>query len=404
MTAAFLLLALLAPALADEGGADAVSLSLGVEARPDTWGEPGWRDAIGVSLASQRGAWGLEAAADFRDGTWVAVHDADALRRLALRWDPRFASVQLGRHLHGDARGDLHLDGLSVSLWPEGLVRPSVWGGRPWRVDTGAPVDVTLAGAELALRPSRTGFGLLPGGAAGVELVADDDSVEPRAYAALGATALRGTSLDLRAEAGALDGAWAARAAGHARVPVSRALDATVDLGWDELPPVESIGQAETPLEWLAPDGVGRAELGVRARGGVQVRAQGGALMRQRGEAEAALGGVGSVGLRLGQEVPLDLSLRGAVIGPSGYGGLVASTGAATRALDWSGGAAIYRLQGLDERQAWVGEVRLMGERALYSGRGASVSMGLGTAAGVDRLLQPWWRGGALLTGRWEGT
>lgn len=398
------LLLLLGAARADDASYDHASLSAGVEALPDTWGEPGWRDSLAVALASRRGPILIDVAADFRSGTWVDIDDADALRRLSVSWLPAYAEVQLGRHLHEDARGALHLDGLSARFMPGAAVRPALWGGRAWRVDTGAPVDGALVGGELGIHPSRSGFGLLPGGAVGAEVHVVDSELLPRGFAAFGASSLRGTSIDLRAELGQDDGALAARAAGHARLPLTGGVDAGLDLGWEELPPAEVVGQLDSPLSWLAPDGYGRAELSLISRGdGLNARIQGGPVLRQRGEADAALGGAGSVGVRLGDSIPLDVTLRGVTLGPSGYAGATLGTAARGDLLSWDGGAAVYRMQGLDERAAWVGEIRLAGERELLTGQRGALSVRLGTAAGVDRLLQPWWRGGLLLTGRMEG-
>ena len=402
MTAALLIAWLVPSARAD--GLERANVALAFEGLPDSTGLVSWRDSMGVDVGGGANHWRIDLRADFRTGTFVHATEVDALQQLTLTHREDGVALVAGRLTRRDARGWAHLDGLDVTFGGSDVVVPSLWVGSPWRPDTGLPTgEGAVMGTQVRLTPEIDTYGLRPAGAVGMEVQQSNDGMLVRGWLEADARSLRGSSMDLLAELGSDDAegdrTLAARVELRGRMPLAAGLDGDAELRWEDLAPTDSWGQVGTPLRWLAPEGYGVAAVGVShatADGGFEVR--GGPMVRAREETGTAVGSSATAAWRGQLGLPVELRLRSAFIGPSALVGAAVGTGG-DGALTWSGSAGLYRLQGLDERAAMVGELRLSGERELVrTPRGGTLNLRGVAAGGADRLLVPWWRAGVLLT------
>ena len=281
------------------------------------------------------------------------------------------------------------------------LVAGRVWLGHSWHPEAGWAAAPELAGGgELELRPPRPGG--LPGPATivvGGSLRGAGAAPEVRAWARAGGAGAQGQRWSAGVEGApgpvAAEGA-PVRASIALAGPLGRVVDVGLDVRWEGLPRLGVPLGVPTPLEVLAPGGYGlaRARIGLRlAR--LDLRLEGGPTVRpSRGV--AVVGGTAKVSasVPIGRRAGISVVGLGAGFGSAlaggGGGGLWLSRGPVDVSVD----LAVLRLRGLDHGSGWIADGRVRAGVSLLERRGPGLRVYGEVAAGADRLLAPYVRGG----------
>ena len=372
----------------------------GVEVRPDLYGETGIRDLARLRLEVTQGDWAFRGDGGLR--LRRSPYDAARvdLTRMRLSHTGRSHDLELGRLVRLDVRGFQRLDGLALELDPGTPISGSAWAGRLWSPETWAVGETWVQGFEAAWRPgdaegrpSRTQRHTV-----GWEGRSAEAGLVHRLHASASIWGPRGDSGFALVEVQPTAEAVRWRGALRGEHPFGRRLDLGADLRWEGLPPPTVPGDIRTAIDWLAPSGYAIAGAFGRYRGeGWEASVSGGPTLRPRGEGEVVLGGLGRAGARWtgGGATGLGLFASGAAIDGSwlgGGGGELTWTNAwVPLGLD----VGTWRYQGLHGDAAWIWEMRGRGRIAL----GEEVSLLLDAAAGSNRQLASWVRGGLAIQG-----
>jgi hypothetical protein len=373
----------------------------GVDAGPDYRGATELRaeQQLGVYLHGEPGWW-LDAVGSVHDPEPEATLSGD-LYRLAAGVQRAHWSASAGRIVLGGERGFLRLDGAMADVGLTGPLSLRAWGGRTWHAETWEPQDMTLLGSEL-----RLDAGGFASGGAGWEGRLEPHGVVHRLHAF---TRLR-----------TVDGAWASliteaapfeepnegdgvpvRVALAGSSHVGSRLDLGGDLRWEGLDPAVEAEALRSPMDWLAGPGYLASELrGRLSLDGVTLYGYGGPSVRV-GQ-EVPLGGSLRIGASkaLGEQLSLGLATVGAHASPSWLLGGVAEarwSPVEHAALRVEGGWFRFAPQTGPHANVW--ETRVAAEAPLLSGAASDLTLAAELAAGADRLLDPWLRGGLALRG-----
>lgn len=372
----------------------------GIELRPDLYGETGLRAAERLGLQAELSeGWSLRAdgAVRLRQSPLDDLH-LDPYR-LGLAHTGSRLSAQLGRHVRLDPRGLQRLDGGSLHGGAGSAVETQVWAGRLWHPDPwstglvdglGQPGDTGVVGGQLTFRPVIDGRpSPLTHVSVGAEGRWSSHGLGLRAHLAAATASPRGHSASTLVEVDPVDEAL--RAGLRGTLAAGRAVDVDADLRWEGLSPASAPDGANTPIDWLSPRGYGVANLGARARAGrVGLALQGGPTLRRDG----ATGGLGRASLSwFGDGPRASLFASAAGVGRSWFGGGGGAVGYARHGLEADADLGVYRFTGLDGGAAAVWEGRVQGRLPVIEGS-RSVQLALQGAAGTDRQLARWVRGG----------
>lgn len=376
--------------------ADAAWMATGVESRPDLTGRPQLRmeQQLGTHLRLNE-RWSLDGQGALRD---PAAPDApltgDLLALSATRQGPQ-STLRAGRQVRVDPRGALHLDGVSLE-WPRDDQALALWSGRLWHPETWRPGSTWAGGLGLDHR-------LAPGRdlSLGAEARLAPQGAQTRVFGAFGLRGARGQAGRALAEL-ALGRNPGSRLQLGGDLPLSGS-NLGADLRWEDLPEDLLPAALRSPMAWLAPQGYGAAAVrGSRRLGPWRLSAEGGpTLHRQQPGVET--GGIGrlAVGLNGGRGPDLGLALVGARRGPAALVGAVVESGLGGEGPRLNADLGCYRLQASTGPGATVWEARLRAGAPLGSAAPQhKLLLRAEVAGGVDRLLQPFVRGGAVLEGR----
>jgi len=373
----------------------------GVEARPSYYAESQLRlkQQLALSMRDRSGL-SFDAAGAVRDpldGAWVGD-----LHRLALGLRGACYSASVGRFVMASERGFLRLDGAQLDLGLAPAITFHGWGGRSWHPETWEPGDDGLLGAELRVDP-----GLVFSGGAGWEGRLVDDDIVHRLHAFGRARSVGGAWATALAEAAPLEPSDSvlglpARMALRGQAPVGGGGTMGAGLRWEDLERAVQPEALSSPMDWLSGPGYLAAEL--EGRMAIKRLTLQGSVgpTRHLTPDHASTGGVAraGLGLALGEQLSVGAALSGALAQPSWVWGGVAEA-------RWQPGergalgveAGLFRFSPLEGPMANVVEGRLNAEAPLVRGQGGDLTLLAQVAAGSDRLLDPWIRGGLSLQG-----
>lgn len=429
----FLTIAALSPAHAASG-----EVSLGGDLLPDSLGQTRNRGSLGLSFGETWGAWQVDLSGTIRSASEVdpvGVDIVGAVERMELAGAWGQTNLVLGRVVRMDLRGNERIDGVHVGTESGGW-STNLWGGRLWfpesllpgpgysqitgtsgedaGVSSGDHTATTwVGGGEARLRLAKPVLDARVSAGLGAELRVTDGSLGGRLHIGADAKGARGGGLRGVAEVDPTANRWRAQA--HAGAPVTRLVDLGATWRWEDLPAATIPDAAQPPSSWLSDAGYGvaTAEVRLREAGHSVVLAAGPVIgvgtdpdkLDPDGSGSGGSGpdGLGALG-RLDAAAHVGdttghLFGTGAWTGENGYvgGGVGAEQSVGRVQAGVEGG--LYRVRHLDDRDTWAGEARLHGGGVLIRQGRSGVSLEAELAAGADRLLSPWVRGGLLLTG-----
>ncbi len=373
----------------------------GVEARPSYAAESQVRveQQLGLALRDPSGLSfdALGAVRDPLDGAWTGD-----LYRLAMGLRGPCYSLSLGRFVMATERGFLRLDGAQLDVGLAPAVTFHGWGGRSWHPETYERGEDALVGGELRLDSG----GVLSGGA-GWEGRLLDDEVIHRVHGYGRVRSVRGGWATALIEAAPMESSdslvgTSARAALRGHSPIGSAVELGAGLRWEDLERAVQPEALSSPMDWLTGPGYAAAELEARADiEKVSVSAAVGPTHHLHPDAPRT-GGLARVGARytITDGLSAGLALTGALAQPSWVWGGVAEARwqlgeASSLAID----AGWFRFLPMEGPMANVVESRLSAELPLLSGDAGELTLLGQVAAGSDRLLDPWVRGGLSLQG-----
>lgn len=374
------------------------SAMLAVEGLPDPFGRSHERALLDLSLHHDAGPLLIEARGGVRQWTSPELGGMPAVQRLGLVWTPGDLELVAGRLVARDERGAQRLDGLfAEATSPSGALSGAAWAGRTWRPERFGG-ETFVAGGEARLHPGRLGHTpLWVGGALGAEARVAD-GLRGRVYAAAAGKTPRGDHFGLIGEVDPtqLDrGAQAVRAGADATVMVGGDCSLVADVAWHGMRPHAVPDDEISPMDWVAPEGYGIAHLGARWTGSRPFSVTFAPMLRPEKEGGTTAGADVLTTVRLVDgSLPLDLFAEGASVGTSRMigGGLSAIGHVGEVHVMTSGG--LWEWRGLNEVAALVGEVR--GRVDVPVGHTGLTVRGQ-VAAGSDRVLAPWVRGGVAI-------
>jgi hypothetical protein len=418
------------------------------ELLPDAWGRAGarYRQQLDLELDIPQG-WTLLLRSDLRARPGAGRPDLLDLWRVSAERRGRGLSLSLGRTALSELRGRLHLDGAAIDLDSGGPLAFRTWAGRLWHPDSpdgalpllpampGAardapdPVSATLLlGAELRLRPwaarrsgspgeGRPGPGFL---LAGAESRFFRGEPLLRLWGGGVAHDLRGGSVEGLAELGIPALPATERPQGRAllrvRGPLSRRLDLGGQLRWEDLAPASLPIGVDAPLRRLEQPGgpyflgeglvalrFTRSDLTLSLGPALHAPSESGANVRSAPRTDAGGRATASLALRPLPGLAASAWCGGAFLGSSTWVGCGGGAAGNRGVLSVRGDGAVLHLLPVDQRAAWIFELRArVGWRLplpAAEGRGAAVRLVADAAAGADRLLLPWLRMGVGVLG-----
>jgi hypothetical protein len=349
------------------------------------------RDPSGLSVEA------LGAVRDPLEGAWTGD-----LYRLALGLRGARYSASVGRFVMASERGFLRLDGAQLDLGIAPALTFHGWGGRSWHPETFERGDDALVGAEL-----RIDSGLAFSGGAGWEGRLVDSDIVHRVHAYGRARHPGGGWATGLVEAAPLESSDShlglpARMALRGQAPLGRVLDFGAGLRWEDLERAVQPEALSSPMDWLSGPGYLAAELEARASlERVTIHGSVGPTRHMHPEL-ASMGGVGraGLGLALNDQLSAGVAITGALAQPSWvWGGVAEARWEPRDALAISADAGLFRFAALEGPMANVVEGRLSAEAPIVVGDSGHLSLLAQVAAGSDRLLDPWLRGGLSLQG-----
>lgn len=413
-TALLALLAAGAPAHATE-----TDTAFAVEALPRSDGESQWRGVVDLGGTEELGPWRFSLRTGLRTSDLAAEPFVPELYRLGVGWREGGLDLAAGRLARVDSRGVERIDGATMSVGTYAPLSGAAWAGRLWFPEEwGAPEgfgeaeegaeelgDTWVVGGELRFSP-----GDIPswGAALGTESRIAEGALTQRVHAASDWASLHGHEVGANAEIALPTGEdpFGARAGLRGAVALGPAWAVGAAARWEGLTPAAVPQGASNPMGWIAPDGYGVASATLEyERKGYAAVAEAGVVARPADEGSA--GALARVGVALGEGAPVEVYVRGAALGPS----MLAGGGAAVRRelgpVDVRADAAVYDLRGLDQENGLVAECRLDAELPIHvreaeDGPAEAFRLRGTAAAGSDRLLAAWVRGGVALVGEFS--
>ena len=331
--------------------------------------------------------------------------DTGELQRLLLVWRRPDVVLEVGRLARWDVRGREHIDGFNATISRTGPLTFDVWGGQLWHPetwDTGAWMDdgTLVGGAEVTVAPVA-GFHALAGAEA---RYAGEDPIV-RGHAAMSAWGARGERALAVVEVQPDEGF---RATVDGDMPVRRRVDVEVGARWEGLEPATLPIAIDSPQAWLGGEGYGTGTIGVRYKDGpVYARVIGGPNIHP--ELEEGKGGNGrlELGYRTTSGWELGLTGVGAGMGSSWIAGGAVGGGGGTDRFEVHADAGLFRYMPLSGGLSQIAEGRLRGEYPIVDSgtlRNTHRLVLVGElAAGTDRVLERWLRGGVALHGTLAG-
>jgi len=378
-----------------------------VELQPDLYGKTGAR-------AMER----LGAEVSYPDG-WTLSADA-ALRALRSPYDPvmldvyRLSATQkgldyrlsLGRQVRLDARGFERLDGATVDITTPTVFTGSLWGGRLWHPGVWSKATTMVFGGQVNFHPAVGGTPTpLTRFALGYEGRAYDAGFASRLHFAASSRTVRGLRGAAFVEVEPRGADTGVRASLGGTVPAGRRLDLGLQARWEGLRPDTAAEDLRTPIDWLAPDGYGIGT--VRAQwhqGPWSFAAYGGPSLRPvQTTGGVSVGGIGRGGLSWTDQEHITIGVFGSGAGVDGswIGGGGGEFTWSSKGLDATADVGLYQFQGIDGHAAPIWEGRVHGRVPLWTGErnghAHHLALGIDGAAGTDRQLAAWVRGGVSL-------
>ena len=352
-----------------------------VEAVPTASGETQWlwEEQLGLDaeLPGDLQLTSIAAIGGVDDDPQVALYRA----RLA---GGHVAAWQLGRLAHDGVQGRRHLDGLSVRGGPV-----TGWAGRLWHPESWDVGQTWVLGGEVGPETSARAAKI------GWEGRLDEGDPAQRVHAFGALRRPQGSALTALAEAepGELTGTLGWRAEARGQQPLGAVADGALGVRWEGLPPIGLPSALGDPMTWLAPDGYGALDLDARVVGEAWSLVARATPTWRAGSAGAS-GRIG-VGLALPAGLGLDVATSAATLDERAMAGGVVGLSAGT-GLGASVQGGVFRYQPLAGPAATVVEGRTRLELPL----GDVITLGGELAAGSDRVLDPWLRGGLALHAR----
>lgn len=380
------------------GGTVEASASSRIELVPDWDGSARVRAGHFVSLVAHAGPrWTFDVSGAGRfGGSWHPA--AFDLYRAAIHYDRGNFGLVLGRMVEPGPNARLRLDGALVRLGGGG-VQGRIWVGHSWHPELAwNDVPQLAVGGDISLRPAgglgAVSAGALLRGAGGVP--------DGRVWLLADGRDLRGAFwlVSLEAALGPSRGPALVpfRGAAALRAPLGAHVELAADLRWEGLPPVTIPLGASSPLDRISSRGYGvtRGSAAVHF-GPLHVTVEGGPTFRPEGGWH--VGGIGKamIGIERGHGLRVSVGGIGAAIGSTWIAGGVAESRLDLGPLHSELAGSGLRMRGLDHHVGWVGDgrARLGVTVPVPKLRLASALRVYGeVAAGADRLLTPWVRGG----------
>jgi hypothetical protein len=381
-----------------------------VEALPDLSGDTRFRLAERFGVAADLGSgWRLNGVGGFRLRAQPHELRATDIWRASVEHRGDNHRLSVGRFVRVDPRGVQRLDGIAGELDDGGTTRWGAWLGRRWHPEAPTTTDAWVGGTEVRLR------GRTSDASVGAEARAVDGELEPRIWIGGSTRSIRGDRASVLVEAGADN---EMRAALEGQTVAGRWLDVGLGVRWEGLAPASALDDPRSPIEWLAPKGYGIAEATARwRRGDLTATCAGGTTLRpgltSAGEPDwsSAVQGGGqgraALGYRLDERTDVAVFASSAGLGVS----WLAGGGAAFTRIDdgWDvvADAAVWRIAPLDRAPGVIAELRTAGRVDVMdlerSDSRHVIAVGAQLAAGRDRQLSPYLRGGVELTARIDG-
>jgi hypothetical protein len=365
-----------------------------VEGVPSADGTSDLRAEEQLGLSAASAGWDVSGIAAVRRpaaGDPVATVDLLNLRatRAAHSW-----SVSAGRIVRVDGRGLQRLDGLELDLGT-GTLGATLWGGRAWHPEQWAVGDAWLGGGLVQFNPNLGDAPFAFRARAGTEMRMATDGLVPRLNADLGAWGAMGRGVSASAELQPGEGARA-DLRGTAR---AGALDLGGAARWEGLAPAIAPEAIDNPMTWLAGDGYAAVDARLGARVGQFGATVTATPTLHPGDDGMTTGGLGRAQLTW---APGAATVGAAAIAASlgdeslagGIGELRLRAGSVTGRCE----AGVFGFRPLDLVPRPVWESRVGADVVLMDdGPAGAVTLTGYMAAGGDRVLMPWVRGGALV-------
>lgn len=372
-----------------------------VEGLPNRLGESELRAAeqLAVELAPNRQTtlYGIGAVAKSPEGDGP---DTVELYRLHATWRQPNVVLDAGRLSRWDVRGRHHLDGISAVIG-SGRLTGDAWAGQLWHPETWQVGHTLVAGGEVGWRP-RPGIHALAGAEA---RGAPDEGAGLRLHGAGSAWGARGQRALVLLEGQPGEGA---RATVDGTLPVADRVELELGGRWEGLEPATLPIALDSPQAWLGAEGYGVVTAGARLRAGA-IFAQAGGGPTFHPQADAPLGGSARVeiGAQTAKGLQVGVAGVGAGIGDGWVAGGTVGGGLEHDGLELRAEGGLFRYMPLAGGLSEVAEGRLRAELPLLD-RGnlrSTRRLVLATelAAGTDRLLSRWMRGGLALHGTLAG-
>lgn len=307
--------------------------------------------------------------------------------------------LEAGRIARWDVRGRHHLDGANLALG-SGALRTEAWAGQLWHPETWSVGHTLVGGSELSWAP-RPGVRTL----GGAELRYEDGDMGVRLHGGASAWGARGERALAVVEGQPGEGL---RATADGVLPVGTSLELELAGRWEGLEPASLPAVLDSPQAWLGADGYAVATAGARVRRGLAYgRASAGPTVHPG--AVDALGGSGTLelGLRTDAGLEAGVSVLGVGLGDAWVAGAVLGGGLRRELLQVRADAGLFRYMPLSGGLAEVAEGRLRAEVPLIDSGTVRLTRRLVVvgeiAAGADRVLSRWLRGGVALHGTLAG-
>ena len=397
-------------------GGDEVQASLGVavEGMPDVDGDSWGRARYSLMVhAPLPGNLTLDADGDLRqaalDSSLALEFDEADLHRLLLTYRVGPVLLSAGRFTQLSSVGLVRVDGAAVEVEMGSALVWSLWGGRLGHVEPmDLPGDLGF-GVEMRYRPRSVGV------LSAYELRRSIMDLRHRFRLAGSLQTMGGISLLTMGELGIsslLDGGSDTENVGYRLeiatwIPATQFIRLNARVRWLGLTPSAAPWSSLSVVETLAPQDYGVSEVGVALRLGPAgtVLLSGGPTLYQRSigfsdqgeeQNEWALGGTGRFSWTWRG---LAVHGLGTAVGGAWYLGGALGARRSIGPLDLLAEGGLYRHQGLDRAQAWIGDVRL--QAAVDApGQPGRLQVALRVAGGSDRVLSPWIRAGVAIHGR----
>lgn len=375
----------------------------GLESAPTTKGETEirFREDLGVDIqpADGAGGWGLYGVGALRR---TGIGDVEgSLYRMSAHGTVSDVDVQVGRVVRLGVAGYEPIDGVHARWDEDKPVTLTAWAGRLWDTEAWKVDDHFVGGVEATWRPldvhgepSR-----IYAGTASYEARLVEGALVNRVGAGAVMRNPLGEALFANAEVEVpLAGDPALRGEAHGRTWLSRTTVLGGELRWEGLSP-----QSETvrdPTDWLGKGAYGLALVTLdRFDGRFDIRASGGPVYHLGNGGDYGAQARASAALTNRAGTGVGLFGGGTTLGTSHAWGGGAEARWNTESIKLRSEAALWDVSLLDGADALVWEARLSAA-ARISPR---VDVGALAGAGADRVLAPWYQGGATLTVHLDG-